>query len=268
MSTKENVVFTAAMDEELLILMEQEVFKGRRGVRGAFKDEAYIAVATTMTETSHGAYVLTAESIRNRSEYLKKDFDAVTEPLKASGFRFNRATKQVVASEEAWGNWLEGHPDAGPWKSKTVNYEQLSLVFDINVTTGQYSRSSSALVTQHNPVSGSRCNTLQLASSRKKRSRKSDEELYQIAAYVKKSTNSIRSALEDLAESIRNPKRRMADDVVRELMQIPDLSPTDMDLTHEWLIVHWDMATVFLTTPDKQVWIQRQLHRIREDLFP
>lgn len=107
MSTKENVVFTAAMDEELLILMEQQVFKGRRGVRGAFKDEAYIAVATTMTETSHGAYVLTAESIRNRSEYLKKDFDAVTEPLKASGFRFNRATKQVVASEEAWGNWLE-----------------------------------------------------------------------------------------------------------------------------------------------------------------
>ncbi|XXG44819.1 hypothetical protein AAC387_Pa02g0068 [Persea americana] len=170
MSTKENVVFTAAMDEELLILMEQEVFKGRRGVRGAFKDEAYIAVATTMTETSHGAYVLTAESIRNRSEYLKKDFDAVTEPLKASGFRFNRATKQVVASEEAWGNWMEGHPDAGPWKSKTVDYEQLSLVFDINVATGQYSRSSSALVTQHNPVSGSRRNTLQLASSRKKRS--------------------------------------------------------------------------------------------------
>lgn len=107
MSTKENVVFTAAVGEELLTRMEQQVFKGRRGVRCGFKDEAYVAVANTMTETSHGAYVLTAESIRSRSEYLKKEFDAVTGLLKASGFRFNRATKRVVASEEVWRNWLE-----------------------------------------------------------------------------------------------------------------------------------------------------------------
>lgn len=129
-----------------------------------------------MTETSHGAYVLTAESICNRSEYLKKEFDAVTELLKASGFCFNRATKRVVASEEVWRNWLEvslihhkfpfffacyvvgqtfcqqGHPDAGPWRSKTVDYEQPSLIFDINVAMGQYSRSSTALATQHKPV--------------------------------------------------------------------------------------------------------------------
>lgn len=103
---KKNVVFNAAMDEELLSLMHEQVMLGGRGDRG-FKNEAYTAVAKAMSQSSQGRYVITAESVRNRCKLLKKNFAVVTELLNAAGFGFDSTAKRVVASDDAWNSWLE-----------------------------------------------------------------------------------------------------------------------------------------------------------------
>lgn len=99
MENKRNLIFSAPMDDELLDLMLEQVVEGKRGDRG-FKYDAYVAAATTMTQNSNGAYVITVSSVKNRCKYFKKQFAGVTEVLKASGFGFDNITKRVVAIED------------------------------------------------------------------------------------------------------------------------------------------------------------------------
>ncbi|KAJ8621732.1 hypothetical protein MRB53_030261 [Persea americana] len=48
-----------------------------------------------------------------------------------------------------------------------------------------------------------------------------------------------------------------------ELREVTTLSGLDVESAHEWLTVHADMATVFITADNKGEWILRQLPRIR-----
>ena len=50
-----------------------------------------------------------------------------------------------------------------------------------------------------------------------------------------------------------------------ELRGIPALSGLDVELAHEWLTVHANMATVFITADSKGDWIMRQMPRIRQE---
>ena len=54
--------------------------------------------------------------------------------------------------------------------------------------------------------------------------------------------------------------------ILVELRGIPALSSLDVELANEWLTVHQDMATVFITADNKEEWILRQMPRIRDAL--
>ncbi|XXG77133.1 hypothetical protein AAC387_Pa08g1346 [Persea americana] len=64
------------------------------------------------------------------------------EMLNASGFGFDNNTHRVVAEDEIWVEWLKGHPKANTWKSRTIDYDKLSMVFGRDIVTGQFARSS------------------------------------------------------------------------------------------------------------------------------
>ncbi|XXG54464.1 hypothetical protein AAC387_Pa03g2333 [Persea americana] len=53
--------------------------------------------------------------------------------------------------------------------------------------------------------------------------------------------------------------------ILTELRGIPALSGLDVELAHEWLTVHADLATVFITVDNKGDWIMRQMPRIRQE---
>ena len=57
MSTKKNFFFNAVMDDEMLTLLQEQKEMGKKGDRG-FKEDAYNAVASVMTESNYGAYVM------------------------------------------------------------------------------------------------------------------------------------------------------------------------------------------------------------------
>ncbi|XXG49426.1 hypothetical protein AAC387_Pa02g3615 [Persea americana] len=285
---KKNVVFSAAMDEELLSLMHEQVMLGGRGDRG-FKNEAYTAVAKAMSESSQGRYVITAESVRNRCKLLKKNYAVVTELLNAPGFGFDSTAKRVVASDDTWNSWLERHPDANTWRSKTIDYEKLSLVYGIDAATIQFPRPLS--------IAGCAANVLEEgsdtrnyndmeevnihlddtrqdfsgeddraeSSSKSRGSRKRPTAAEELVASIRESTEALRTALLEAMETISNPSKKIADEVIKELIKIPELNPIEVELAHEWLVLHKEMSSIFLSTPNKREWILRRLPKIRVD---
>lgn len=82
-----------------------------------------------------------------------------------------------------------------------------------------------------------------------------------------RNSDKITRAITKVTKSIRNPKKRVFDDVVTELDQIADFSDLDAEIAHEWLTIHVDMVTIFLYTKDKGAWILRRLPKIRSDNF-
>ena len=102
----------------------------------------------------------------------------------------------------------------------------------------------------------------------KKRARVKDpKDIDTYVATVDHNSERITSAITEVAESIRHPKKRVSMDVVKELDQIADLSDLDVEIAHEWLTIHADMATIFLSAKDKSAWTQRRLPRIRSDNY-
>ena len=90
----------------MLTLLQEQIKMGKKGDRG-FKEEAYNAVASAMTESSNGAYVMTSSSVKNRYKHLKQLYYAMKEMMNASGFGYDPVSKQVVADEALWNTWLE-----------------------------------------------------------------------------------------------------------------------------------------------------------------
>lgn len=71
MSEKKIVAFEALINEEMLNLIYDHVLLGHKVDRG-FKVEAYESVAAAMIEKSNGEYIMTKQSIVNRSKLIKK----------------------------------------------------------------------------------------------------------------------------------------------------------------------------------------------------
>ncbi|XXG58485.1 hypothetical protein AAC387_Pa04g0794 [Persea americana] len=95
-----------------------------------------------MTEHSNGVYILTSQAVQNRYKHLKKNYAIVTKMLNASGFGYDNTTKRIIAEDDIWTTWLQGHPKALPYKSSTIDYDKLTICFGKDVVTGQYARSA------------------------------------------------------------------------------------------------------------------------------
>ncbi|KAJ8639372.1 hypothetical protein MRB53_016066 [Persea americana] len=286
MSQRKNVCFNASMDEELLALLQEQIELGKRGNRG-FKQDVYATIATKMNKLNHGVGRITASTIINHCKVLKKNFAQATELLNVSGFGFDVATKRVIAEDDVWTAWLQGHPEAVSWRGKTIDYDKLSLVFGKDIETGQFARPSTyvgsttpttSVAGANTQVSGSilvglndcfdniRMNGSE-GSSKKRARAKDPKDIDTYVAAVDRNSKRITSAITEVPESIRHPKKRVSMDVVKELDQIADLSDLNVEIAHEWLTIHADMATIFLSAKDKSAWIQRRLPQIRSDSY-
>ncbi|XXG62200.1 hypothetical protein AAC387_Pa05g0612 [Persea americana] len=64
------------------------------------------------------------------------------------------------------------------------------------------------------------------------------------------------------------PSERPSEIVAAKLDKITELSPTDLDIAHEWLNNNADSSTAFLHLKDKLAWIFRLLERMHKETGP
>ncbi|XXG73451.1 hypothetical protein AAC387_Pa07g2365 [Persea americana] len=138
---RRHIVFNSTMDDEMLGFLMEQIDMGQRGDRG-FEVEAYTSVANSMNAAHGEKYLFTVDTIKNRCKKLKADYASVTEMLNAYGFGYDNSTHRIVADDEVWIGWLRGHPKANTWRSRTIDYDKLSMVFGRDSATGRFARSS------------------------------------------------------------------------------------------------------------------------------
>lgn len=97
-------------------------------------------------------------------------------------------------------------------------------------------------------------------SSSKLKKRKRNRQLVELTSVMKEASKTISKAINGLAE-------KMVDTAVyNELENIPELSPYDAEIAHEWLNAHLDKAMVFLHVDDKKTWVFKRPPRIRREV--
>ncbi|KAJ8630990.1 hypothetical protein MRB53_024313 [Persea americana] len=153
----------------------------------------------------------------------------------------------VVGSEFALS---KRHLKALPYKSSTIDYDKLTICFGKDVVTGQYARSATTAPSHQSTESGAaNFSPLQADSD---------------VGFTDR-LGGLTTAIRDIANTTRLPKRKHSSLILTELRGIHELSGLDVELAHEWLIVHADMATVFITADKKGDWIMRQMPMIRQE---
>ncbi|KAJ8649016.1 hypothetical protein MRB53_002039 [Persea americana] len=102
-------------------------------------------------------------------------------------------------------------------------------------------------------------------SSRRTNPRKRNSDLLEIIHCIGRSFKGLTTAIRDVDDTIWLPKRQHSGLILTEFRGILSLSGLDVELAHEWLTVHADMATVFITADNKGDWIMRQMPRIHQE---
>ncbi|KAJ8633432.1 hypothetical protein MRB53_026768 [Persea americana] len=102
-------------------------------------------------------------------------------------------------------------------------------------------------------------------SSSKSKNMKRNRELVELNGVKKETSETTCKAINGLEEKMVDPTERMSTAVYKELENIPELSPCNAELAHEWLNAHLDRAMVFLHVDDKKTWVFKRLPRIRRD---
>ncbi|CAL1388264.1 unnamed protein product [Linum trigynum] len=123
--TRENVVWTEEMDNELLDCLLTEQRKGNRQ-EGQFTTHALTNVVYAL-RTKFPSIRLDKDKVKNRQRTLKKHFADVKDLFhNMSGFAWNPETKLFEAEREVWERLCEEKPNAKQWIRKPINnYDKL-----------------------------------------------------------------------------------------------------------------------------------------------
>lgn len=178
----------------------------------------------------------------------------------------------------------QGHPKANTWRSRTIDYDKLSMVFGRDSATGRFARSSVDATTPNIDAEG-QGNThmsgsfdirdedmlqeVRMSSNggggnySGSRNRKRKVVMSEFMAGLEKSSAEIRAAIDGVAKKMGDPIERLSTLVYRELKKIPGISDYDVEIAHEWLNANIDKASAFLDIDDKNNWLLRRMQRIR-----
>eukprot|EP00268_Persea_americana_P020264 TRINITY_DN20473_c0_g1_i2.p1 TRINITY_DN20473_c0_g1~~TRINITY_DN20473_c0_g1_i2.p1 ORF type:complete len:152 (+),score=23.78 TRINITY_DN20473_c0_g1_i2:89-544(+) len=148
----------------------------------------------------------------------------------------------------------QGHPKANTWRSRTIDYDKLSMVFGRDSATGRFARSSVDVTTPNIDAAGQgnthmsgsfdirdedmmqevRMNSNGGGGSYNgSKNRKRKVVMTESTAGLEKSSAVIRAAIDGVAEKMGDPIESLSTLVYRELKKIPDLSDYDVEIAHE-----------------------------------
>ncbi|CAG7907160.1 unnamed protein product [Brassica rapa] len=141
-SDRTRTFWTPPMDNYLIDLLYDQVNKGNR-VGQTFITSAWNEMITsfnTKFESQHGRDVL-----KNRYKHLRRLYNDIRFILEQNGFSWDARRDMVVADDSVWCSYIKGHPEARPYRVKTIPiYPNLCFIFGKEVSDGRYTRLAQA----------------------------------------------------------------------------------------------------------------------------
>lgn len=128
------------MERYFIDLMLEHTHRGNR-MGHTFNKQAWIDMLSVFNARFGSQY--DKDVLKSRYTNLWKQYNDVKELLGQSGFSWDETRQMVVAEADVWNAYIEVHPEARPYKTKTVlNFGDLCAVFGYTAADGRYSRSS------------------------------------------------------------------------------------------------------------------------------
>ncbi|KAF5815703.1 putative transcription regulator Homeodomain-LIKE family [Helianthus annuus] len=132
--------WTPTMERYFVDLMLEHMQKGNR-VGHTFNKQAWNDMLAVFNAKFGSQY--DKDVLKSRYTNLWKQFNDIKSMLGQVGFSWDDARNMVVADDYVWDAYIKAHPDARPYKIKSVqNFSDLCLIYGYTTADGRYSRSS------------------------------------------------------------------------------------------------------------------------------
>lgn len=118
-------------------LLELAACKKWTGDNGTFKSGYAKQLEQWLHQKMPGCGLKASPHIESRVKHLKKQYGAIADMLKASGFGWNDQDKMIVVEKNVFDDWVKSHPKAqGLYKKPFPHFDDLALVYGKDRATG------------------------------------------------------------------------------------------------------------------------------------
>ncbi|KAL7112581.1 hypothetical protein ACP275_04G011200 [Erythranthe tilingii] len=131
-------IWTPEMDRYFVDLMLEQVDRGRSRDDHLFSKRGWNHMSAMFNSKFNSNYE--TDVLKNRHKMLRNLFRAIRNLLGQKGFSWDESRQMVTADNRVWDDYIQGHPDARPYRTKTVPY--YSDLFEIYGASGSGSKSS------------------------------------------------------------------------------------------------------------------------------
>ncbi|ERN16559.1 hypothetical protein AMTRI_Chr11g96540 [Amborella trichopoda] len=121
------LVWNPAWDEYLVRLMVDQVNKGKR-IENGFRKEAWHYMVIKFNRKFYQN--LDKQQLKNRYVYFRKEYKLVKILIEQSEFSWDETRKIVKAEPEVWDHYILEHPEAKPYRTKSLPlWGELGIIF-------------------------------------------------------------------------------------------------------------------------------------------
>ncbi|GAV57001.1 Myb_DNA-bind_3 domain-containing protein, partial [Cephalotus follicularis] len=127
-SERLRTIWTPEMDRYFIDLMLEQVNKGHRLDDHLFSKRAWMHMTSSFNEKF--AFQCEKDVLKNRYKTLRNLYKSVKKLLTHQGFSWDGKRRMVTAENVIWDQYIKAHPDARPFRIKTIPYySDLRLIY-------------------------------------------------------------------------------------------------------------------------------------------
>ncbi|OMO55788.1 hypothetical protein CCACVL1_27001 [Corchorus capsularis] len=128
--------WTAFLTKILADLLVEQVHRGNR-LNNSFSKKAWKSMSDDFYKKS--GFKWDNEQLKNRYGVLRRQYVLVKSLLDQSDFSWDESTGNITGKDEAWAEFIKGHPDAESIKTSGCPiYKQLCTIFSEPTTNGKH----------------------------------------------------------------------------------------------------------------------------------
>lgn len=132
--------WTSALTKILVDLLVEQVYQGNKRNK-SFDKKAWECVCEDFREKT--GLTWDNEQLKSRYATLRKQYVIIKSLLDHGDFKWDQATGNIVATDEAWDCYIKEHPDSETIRtSGCPMYKQLCTIFSLPGTRGKYNKSN------------------------------------------------------------------------------------------------------------------------------
>ncbi|KAK6947337.1 Myb/SANT-like domain [Dillenia turbinata] len=119
--------WTIAMDRYFIEIMLERVHRGFK-LRNSFTRNTWDDMVASMNKRF--GHQLEKEVLQNRSKKLKQQYNIVKGLIQQNGFHWDDIRQMVVAEDDVWDDYIKDHPEAKPYRTKSMpSYDDFCVIY-------------------------------------------------------------------------------------------------------------------------------------------